>query len=114
MKPELNKVEQKLKSMNVEQNKISIIKNIYFDFNKAISDINNDTFNTLYIYANDLISNKSLANVKKLSEEFKKLDYSDIKLLIKILNYYLKDERLLELEENIKINPSKILLFNKI
>ncbi|MDR3249497.1 MAG: hypothetical protein LBS95_00240 [Mycoplasmataceae bacterium] len=103
-----------LDRFNLDDEQRKIIKHIYDDFNLLENDIRNQKFHESYDFFMKLMKKKKNSEIKKDSDEFKKMDYYQISLILKILFYYLKKEEVIELIEKIKLNPIKILLFDKI
>jgi hypothetical protein len=93
-----------------------IINKIYYSWSDAEKDIASNKLPKLYEFCKKLIDQlNDLSNIKVLLTEFKKFDYQQIELLLKIINVMKpNNESLYKLIDDIKYNPTKTLLFNKI
>ena len=92
------------------------LANVFYDINEiteAIDNPNLSILNQLYYF----FTENKLEDIKSHWDSFKKLDYKEIELLLEILilnSNNQKSQYLMEIIEEIKFNPIKYLLFNKI
>ncbi|GHU47455.1 hypothetical protein FACS1894218_1880 [Bacilli bacterium] len=101
---------------NLDSTQIALIKNVYYSYDELNDDLQSQSFFELYELGQSLVNNNgNLQVIKRLYDEFKKMDYKQIASLLKFLNYMSHGSpTILEIMENIKINPIKTLMFNKI
>jgi hypothetical protein len=100
----------------LNEQQLKTIKNIYYSYDEAIKDINNNDFYDSYELALSFVKNfDNLAIIKQLQEKFIKLDYKQIMLILKIINTLIPtNPNIIKILENISVNPIKILLFNNV
>jgi DNA polymerase-3 subunit delta' len=92
-----------------------VVEEIFLDGSEAITMIKNKKFIKLYNFAKNLLDNKK--NVRVIKDSlltFKKYEYQEIKLIIKIINSIVGKEKLNELIEKLSSSPNKTLVFNEI
>lgn len=107
-------LEKILKFNNLSNN--HWVSKTFYDVNEIIEIINNSNFNiinNLYYF----FIKTNLDNIKSYWDDFKKLNYKEIEILLNILlltvdNF--KAEQINKIIEEIKFNPIKYLIFNKI
>jgi DNA polymerase-3 subunit delta' len=87
---------------------------LYDDYDTLVNDIDSGLYDKLFKFANNLINTTNIAEIKSLSDQFKKMEYYEITIILKIIFYYTKKECLLEFIDKIYLNPNKILLFNQV
>jgi DNA polymerase-3 subunit delta' len=111
-----NSLKKIKESLNIDDNQWEVIKVIYHDLDDLTSDIENETLKNSWNFSNSVLSVKE-TNIKKykiLSDDFKKKSWNEILLILKILLIKNKNEELSELIDMLKLNPIKVLLFDKI
>jgi DNA polymerase-3 subunit delta' len=113
---DLNSFQEQMKKFDISAEQQKIIGDVYYSYDSIQNDIKSKIFFKLFDYCKSLISNcKDLQSIKKMGDLFRKYDYVQIALLLKILNSLVgNSETLLEMIANIKYNPIKILLFDSI
>jgi hypothetical protein len=106
----------KLASFNLQAEQYKIIQNVYYSYDDAITDLQNHLFQNTYTLIQGLLSNPNdLVTVRQIQEQFVKMNYKDIELLLKILIAIIpNNEKLFDLLKDLNINPIKILLFDNI
>ncbi|MDR1234926.1 MAG: hypothetical protein LBJ97_02455 [Mycoplasmataceae bacterium] len=116
LKSDLNIFTETFKSIKLNEQQLKTIKNIYYSYDEAIKDINNNDFYDSYELALSFVKNfDNLAIIKQLQEKFIKLDYKQIMLILKIINTLIPtNPNIIKILENISVNPIKILLFNNV
>lgn len=104
------------KNFNLSSEQIIIIKTIYYDWDSLYSDLKNNFFFKNYDDAKLLVENiNDLKTIKDKSEDFKKMSYQNILLLLQFINYFIKPNiDLLKLIDSIKSTPSRIMIFNRL
>ncbi|MDR0545899.1 MAG: hypothetical protein LBG49_03220 [Mycoplasmataceae bacterium] len=111
--PEQLKNLAKQYQLNNEQ--ISILKNVYFDLKSAINDLTNGQFIENYNFVMSLINNNNnIQTIKKLSDIFFVASYKKIRQIIESLFVLTNKAQLLPLLDTLHVNPIKPLLFNSI
>jgi DNA polymerase-3 subunit delta' len=102
------------KLYGIEKNYNPVELSVYNDYDMLIKDDTSGLFKELSEFVNKLLANNKIGQIKALSEQFKKMDYYDIAIVIKIVFYFKKKEVLLKMLDTLYLNPNKILLFNQI
>ncbi|MDR2823375.1 MAG: hypothetical protein LBV37_02475 [Mycoplasmataceae bacterium] len=105
-----------LEKFKVTPEQQKVISDIYYSYDLIKADIKSKIFIKLFDYSKLLIAEcNNLASIKKMSDQFRKFDYVQIGLMLKILNSLVgNSEVLLKMIANVKYNPVKILLFDAI
>jgi hypothetical protein len=105
-----------LEKFNLDEIQIKVIKDVYYDVNEIIEHLKSKLFYKSYSFVQELIVQyQDLVAIKKLSEQFRKMDYQQIGLVLRMINSLIpNNEALFELIRNVNFNPTKILLFNHI
>jgi hypothetical protein len=105
-----------LKSYNLNEQQIKLIKELYYDLDSIKLDLENKVFLKVYDLTQQLEKDiKNVFTIKAVLEQFKKLDYYQIELFLKITNFNINGNKiLLNLIDEIKFMPPKVLIFNKI
>jgi DNA polymerase-3 subunit delta' len=116
LKTNTNRFNENIKKFRLNEQQIKVIKNIYYGYDEIVKDLENDRFCSIYEMVTSLIKNiDNITVVKHAQEQFSKLDYNQILLMLKIINSFLPNNiRLINLMETINNNPVKILIFNNI
>jgi DNA polymerase-3 subunit delta' len=107
---------KQLSKYKFNDEEINIIKNTYYDINELIGDIESKLFIKSYSFAKELIAHHDdLIIVKQLADQFKKMDYQQIYLVLKIISNLIPNNvNLYELIQNVNFNPIKILIFDNL
>jgi hypothetical protein len=110
------RLDKALSNHSVDKNQLKVIKSIYYCQNDIARELINNNFFICYNFVNEFIHDyDNLECVKKLQENFSKFTYQQIELILQIINVLIPhNKKLLTLIETTKINPIKVLLFNKI
>jgi DNA polymerase-3 subunit delta' len=116
LKSKIEEFTKNLENYKLDQQQMNVIKNIYYSYDEIINDLKNNDFYFIYDLAISFKKNiDDIFIIKKIQEQFSKLNYSQISLLIKIIGIFFPNNiRLINLIETIHNNPVKILLFNKV
>ena len=108
-----------LNNLKLNSDEINFYNYVFYDTNDLENFINSDEFtliNSLLLFFKNDFSNltKTYLNL----DQFNKLEYSQIKLIINcLLNQNIDFEQkklLIELKNNLKYNPNKTLIYNQI
>jgi hypothetical protein len=112
----VNEFSSRLDKLEIEPELRTIINKIYYSWSDVEKDITSKKILKLYEFCKKFINQVGdLSNIKTLLTEFKKLDYQQIELLLKIINIMKpNNETLYKLIDDVKYNPTKTLLFNKL
>ena len=113
-KNEISRIKN-LYKLNDEQ--IEIIVNCYYNSKDFEIDYNSNEFNNLCIFANEILSCKNeYSKSKSLKEKFNNLNYFQIEKLLKILSIILRNKNndMLDILNDLRLMPPKILIFNKL
>lgn len=108
------KLDEISNSYSLSSEQIDIIKMIYYDWKTLNQDLESKLFFKYYEDAKKLVTNPSDPQIiKDKSDEFKKMTYPQILLLLNIVNYFVKPNiELLKLIDSLKVTPSRLMIFN--
>lgn len=91
----------------------STITKIYWNIQEAISDLEDGNFKECYNLAMDILNfGNDLFKIKKTCDQFKKLEFHQIGLILKIINLFKKNIEISKMYDQLKLHTSKLLIFN--
>ena len=113
---DFNKLDELSKKFNLTKEQLDVIGKIYYNFDNLLFDLQNNIFIKNYDLSKTLIENyNNPQTIKEKSEQFKKMSYVEILMLLKIINCLVDSNiELLKLIDSIKLTPSRLMIFNRL
>lgn len=117
--PDTQLLKNKLINENINDNQnIDDLINIFFNYKEIVKYTKDNTFEKINNIRNDLIkSQHNFPMLKKILNDFKKLSYYEIELLINLVSYNKSEiikEQIMKLLSLCKFNINKTLIFNEL